>query len=577
MSAPPRSEPQPSMEDAPTTEAGFALSETVIGGRFRVGERLSWGGMGTVYRALDLQTGREVAVKLPHIGAPGATAARFEREAAAVASMVCSSVIGYVAHGSLDEPYLAMELVIGEPLWKRLTKAALDERATLLLARRVAGALASIHLCGWVHRDVKPGNIVVGDDGAIKLLDFGLSRTLDGGASTAKNDLIGTLGYLAPEQFRGGRVLDPRTDVFSFGVVLYECLTGRRAYRRSVKHLADRDVGPPLDVRAAGIRGPIAELVQSMVDHDPERRPLDGIDALARLLWLGSPTLVPADLGPVRTALKHVLRTGSVALVGSGPGSATPAAAAVAAILAEMVAPTDVAVVGSDPSFGAEPLRHAQAVAEALSSRGFVDLARRFDPSRPRSGASADPEKRVVLIVEDAGWCDAASREAFARLAAEHAIALVLTASTNDAADALGVPIVAVEGPPSRVASLDALTPFERWVLRAASMFGLSVPPEGVMELVGGAEASDVPEALLGLVERGVLRAADSRGVYAFSNSAALSTVRKMATGGELRLGAHLCQAFRDLSPRAPSPRVAWPTSTEDRFSELARASAPSG
>src|SRR5579864_1287341 len=112
-----RVEEYPTIDEPPTTEVGFGLRGEVVGGRFRLGERLSWGGMGTVYRALDLVTEREVAVKIPHLG-DAQTDARFQSESDAVASVVCSSVIAFVAKGSTEEPFLAMELVQGEPLYK---------------------------------------------------------------------------------------------------------------------------------------------------------------------------------------------------------------------------------------------------------------------------------------------------------------------------------------------------------------------------------------------------------------------------------------------------------------------------
>src|SRR5512143_4009659 len=94
----------PTLDDPPTTEVGFALAEKVVGGRFRLGERLSWGGMGTVYRALDIQSGREVAVKIPHLGDP-LNDVRFQSDMTLASSVVCSSVIAYVAHGSSEEPF----------------------------------------------------------------------------------------------------------------------------------------------------------------------------------------------------------------------------------------------------------------------------------------------------------------------------------------------------------------------------------------------------------------------------------------------------------------------------------------
>jgi hypothetical protein len=566
------------IEDAPTTtEAGFALGEQIVGGRFRLGERLSWGGMGTVYRALDLETGREVAVKLPHIGVPGATDKRFQREVKAVASLVCSSVIGYVGHGSEEEPFLAMELVEGEPLVKRLQDGPLGERTSVLVARRVASALAAIHMGGWVHRDVKPGNIVVSDTGELKLLDFGLSRSLERtiGSTTAQGDLVGTLGYMAPEQLAGRPMIDVRTDVFSLGVVLFECLTGRRAYHRTMASIARGVPEVPLDVRGAGIHGPVADVLESMVAHDPAARPADGVDALVRLSWIAAPETAPRDLSSLKRALRHALRSGSVSLVGPVPGSATSTAIAVAVLLSEIQAPAAVARLRCDPSFTAVPRSHAAALARTLAESGFGALAARIDGSVSREARdAADPDRRVIVILEDAPWCDPATATLLSSLAAEHAISLVVgTFSLAQREPTLlpgwpAVPIAAhVADPP-----FARLSPLARWVLRAAGMFGRTVPLSGVEHLVAGREADDVEAVLDHFVRRGVLHAIPERpGRYAFADPFLLDAARSLASAGEARLGSALVEAYRASSDRAAAPDCALITWSEERFPELVR------
>lgn len=573
------------IEDAPTTtEASFALDEQVVGGRFRLLERLSWGGMGTVYRAVDLDSGREVAVKLPHLGAPGATDARFEREVQAVASLMCSSVIGYVGHGSEEEPFLAMELVLGEPLYKLLQDGPLPERAALVVARRVASALATMHIGGWLHRDVKPGNIVVSMTGEVKLLDFGLSRSLDPeqASSTAKGDLVGTLGYMAPEQLRGKPVVDARTDVFSLGVVLYECLTGRRAYNRTMATVARGASEPPLDVRGAGIEGPTAALLESMIAHSPDARPADGVDALARMIWMTSPADAPSNLAPVRHALHHAIRSGAVSLVGPFAGSASDAALGVAVMLAEIQAPVDVVVVACDPSYTSISGSHATSLSRAFAERGFTLLASRLatavaSADRISHGA-VEPHRRVVVVLEDAPWCDPASAAALASLAQSRAITLVASTFASSTPTLLpGWASVAVDHPPPDETPFARLSPLARWVLRAASMFGRSVPARGVMQLVDGREADDVAPVLSHLATRRVLLPLDGGAShYHFASGISLDLARNLATPGETRLGTALAHAYRATHDALAAPRSTWVTSSEERFPELARSSASS-
>jgi serine/threonine protein kinase len=263
---------------AQPTEVGLSLGEAIVGGRFRIGERLSQGAMGTVYRATDLTSGEEIALKIPHAVADVRNDARFELESRALATLAASGLVGYVGHGSGNEPFLAMPLVKGEPLSKRLVRGALRESDALGLVRRVTSGLLALHLNGWVHRDIKPANIVVGSDGTAKLVDLGLAREIDGaGSGTKTGDLVGTLSYMAPEQLTGQRVVDKRADVFGLGCVLFECLTGKNAFRRTTAQIAGRLLGrePPEQMpnpHIEGIRAPIAALIEAMLAQDPAAR-----------------------------------------------------------------------------------------------------------------------------------------------------------------------------------------------------------------------------------------------------------------------------------------------------------------
>ncbi len=217
-----------------------------VGGRlghFEILAPLGAGGMGVVYRARDTRLGRDVALKvLPEAFARDTgRLARFDREARVLATLNHPGIAAI--HGletGDDGPVLVMELVEGEGLDKRLARGRIPVRQALELARQMAAALESAHAKGIIHRDLKPSNIKLTPEGQVKLLDFGLAKALATGddregetqsvdGSTATGVVVGTAPYMSPEQARG-EALDRRTDVWSFGCVLYEMLTGARAF-----------------------------------------------------------------------------------------------------------------------------------------------------------------------------------------------------------------------------------------------------------------------------------------------------------------------------------------------------------
>ncbi len=226
----------------------------VVANRFQIEAIAGTGGMGTVYRALDLAAGGRVALKtLAGIGERDA--ARFTREAAVLAELAHPGVVRYVAHGltAAHEHYIAMEWLEGETLHERLGRGPLSLVDAIALGRAAAEALAAAHGRGIVHRDVKPMNLfLVGRVPAqVKVLDFGIARHVGhAGLLTHTGAILGTPGYMAPEQVRGETSIDARTDVFCLGCVLYRCLTGVSAFGgdQSLAVLAKilvEDVPPP--------------------------------------------------------------------------------------------------------------------------------------------------------------------------------------------------------------------------------------------------------------------------------------------------------------------------------------------
>jgi tetratricopeptide (TPR) repeat protein/predicted Ser/Thr protein kinase len=203
----------------------------VIAGRFRVEALAASGGMGRVYRARD-EGGAPVAVKVLF---DADDEARFEREARVLSTLRHPGIVGYVAHGrtARGEAYLVTEWLDGETLAERLERGPLGIAETVDLGRAVAEALAAAHREGIVHRDVKPGNLLLpsGRAGDARIIDFGIARAAGHEAAlTMTGAIVGTAGYIAPEQARGERDLDARADVFSLGCVLFRCLTGRPAF-----------------------------------------------------------------------------------------------------------------------------------------------------------------------------------------------------------------------------------------------------------------------------------------------------------------------------------------------------------
>src|SRR5579862_9631120 len=207
-------------------------------GPYRIESKLGAGGMGEVFRAIDTRLGRAVAIKTTREQFND----RFEREARAISSLNHPNICTLYDVGA---DYLVMELVEGETITARLKSGRLPLKAALLYASQIAAALVEAHGKGIVHRDLKPGNIMIGKSG-VKVLDFGLARSGQDETITGSRMIVGTPAYMAPEQ-REGKPADARTDIYSFGCVLYEMLTGarvafqqRRFHSRKLEKIVNR-------------------------------------------------------------------------------------------------------------------------------------------------------------------------------------------------------------------------------------------------------------------------------------------------------------------------------------------------
>ncbi|MEU7847206.1 protein kinase [Micromonospora parva] len=387
-------------------------SEVVLSGRYRLDERVATGGMGDVWRASDLILGRQVAVKvlLPALVSDPDFIARFRAEARIMAALRHPGIVQVFDCGADDLPdggradYLVMEFVAGEPLSKRIEAAGrLDVAETMSIVAQAAAALNAAHRGGIVHRDVKPSNLLVQEDGTVVLVDFGVARSTDITSITSTNAVPGTALYMAPEQ-AAGRPVSGATDIYALGAVTYCCLTGSPPFtgdnplQVAVRHLDDEPPELPHDIPEA-----VRALVSRALAKDPLERFTSGA-AMAE----AARTAVTDGEPPTAMATPVALRN-------AGPGTRTdvPAGAAVAngsraarrrgplvgAAAAMLVALVGLgAALAAQRHVGEDPAVHLPTTAPTVAPSGPVDLPAAneqitsVDPGRPdRTRAPNNP------------------------------------------------------------------------------------------------------------------------------------------------------------------------------------------
>jgi len=339
---------------------------TILGGRYRVIAPLGQGGMATIYRALDTQLGREVALKLlrPEYLRDPDFSSRFRQEAQSAASLSHPNVVTVYDYGEDPSgPFIVMELVDGEDLATIMRRnGPLPPAQAARIAAAVARALAAAHGRGLVHRDVKPGNVLIGRDGRVKVVDFGIARAIAEAQMTMPGTTLGSVHYFSPEQARG----EPATtasDIFALGIVLYEMLTGSRPWEgdSAASVALARLTGPvpdPLRIRP-GLPPAVALVATTAMARSPmERYPSAGLmaDALEATLPGSS---VAAGGGHVAAAAGG-MAAGAGLAASSGPARVSGVARSNPTVVS--YAPEAYAGVDDPGDRGDEPARRRAAV-----------------------------------------------------------------------------------------------------------------------------------------------------------------------------------------------------------------------
>jgi len=391
----------------------------VIGQRiqhYEIRERLGAGGMGEVWRASDSKLGRDVALKvLPQslIGDPERLA-RFQREAQVLASLNHPNIGAiYGLEESDGVRCLVLELVRGETLSERITRGALPLDEALSIARQIADAMEYAHDRGVMHRDLKPGNVMLTPDGTVKVLDFGLAKAFDSPAgpqqdlsmsptltlgATVAGVILGTAGYMSPEQAKGKQV-DRRADIWAFGIVLFEMLSGRQAFTgETVSEVLAAVMMREIDWSQLpdGVPAPVERLLRRCLEKDPRRR--------------------LRDIGEARLALEDFIANPAAATAAASPAATAPAAAparsrwlpwavagalAVLAVLAVWApwrpAPPAPRVVELDVELSPEPLFSGYGAAAVLSRQGDrIAFSNEGDERQLYVRDLNDPAPRVI-------------------------------------------------------------------------------------------------------------------------------------------------------------------------------------
>ena len=313
-----------------------------FGGRYELESRIAVGGMGEVWNAVDTVIGRQVAIKIlkeEYLGDPGFLE-RFRAEARHAALVNHEGIANVYDYGEENgSAFLVMELVPGEPLSSVLEREhSLSIDKVLDVVAQTAAALQAAHAAGLVHRDIKPGNMLITPEGRVKITDFGIARIADQVPLTATGQVMGTVQYLSPEQ-ASGQPASPSTDIYSLGIVAYECLAGKRPFTgESQVAIAMAQINDTPPALPETIAEPVRNLVMSSIAKKPQDRPASAAhlaraaQALRRGDLQGAAASVPAVLGQgavdnATMVMPRTAATGATTVLNipnAPEGSATP-------------------------------------------------------------------------------------------------------------------------------------------------------------------------------------------------------------------------------------------------------------
>ena len=358
-------------EDAADTLAGDQINH------FRIVGKLGDGGMGRVYKALDLTLDRTVALKfLPsHLSGNEDAKRRLVREAKAASALDHPNICAIHEIGETDEKrlFISMAYYDGETLKTKIARGPLPVGEALAYGARIAAGLRRAHGAGFVHRDIKPANVIVTAHGEVKVLDFGLATTA-GRDLTREAVTIGTVAYMSPEQTRGEAV-DQRSDVWSLGVVLYEMLTGQKPFRgdseRSVIHAIRHDPPPPVD--RPGYPAGVATFVSACLEKDAALRPQAAEDVLSHLERLAAPRSASAPTWHRWRTKRVALYVGAAAVLLAVAGYPLVARQLRRQAAAVQSAPTFIAVL---PFANVSPDRENEYFADGMTEELITALTR---------------------------------------------------------------------------------------------------------------------------------------------------------------------------------------------------------
>lgn len=358
-----------------TSPSSVLPAGTLLDGRFEIVSLLGRGGMGAVYRAHDRTLDEPVAVKVmrSEFALDPRMAERFKSEIKLARRVRHRNVCAIHDYGEVDGTlYISMELVDGVDLKHRLgSGGALPRDEAYAMAIQIADGLHAVHECGIVHRDMKPSNVVCGQDGVVRLMDFGIAkRQSEARGITATGNVVGTPDYMSPEQAQG-RPLDARSDVYALGVLVYELFTGNLPFHGDtpistiLKHIQEP---PPLDgPAAAALPAPLRRVLKSALAKDPAERYADaGAMAAALRQARDAPDVEPPAPAPAARSVPLLGLAGAAAIAvavavvligrpGSSPSPEPPVPATLALPITEAPAPTPLPTPAATPAATAPP------------------------------------------------------------------------------------------------------------------------------------------------------------------------------------------------------------------------------